>query len=76
MKKSRVPTVHCEYAKAGKSLPQLLEESFQQAALAAECFVKEGVEAAMCKYNTKKKKKPKQEPAAEEAAEGGEKTGE
>ena len=38
---------------------KLLEESFQQAALAAECFVKEGVEAAMCKYNTKKQKKAK-----------------
>ena len=36
---------------------KLLEESFQQAALAAECFVKEGVEAAMCRYNTKKQKK-------------------
>ncbi len=45
---------------------KLVEESFRQAALACECFVQEGVEAAMCKYNTKKKKKPKQESAAEE----------
>lgn len=40
---------------------KLLEESFQQAALAVECFVKEGVEAAMCKYNTKKQKKARPE---------------
>ena len=54
---------------------KLVEESFRQAAMACQCFVKEGVEAAMCKYNTKKKKKPKQEPV-EEAAQAGEKTGE
>ena len=47
---------------------KLLEESFQQAALAVECFVKEGVEAAMCKYNTKKQKKPKKEKVDSAAA--------
>ena len=47
---------------------QLVEESFRQAALACECFVKEGVEAAMCKYNTKKKKKPKNTEETAEAA--------
>ena len=40
---------------------ELLAESFQQAALAVECFVKEGPEAAMCKYNTKKQKKKKEQ---------------
>ena len=29
MKKCEAPVVHCEYAKAGKSLAQLLEESFR-----------------------------------------------
>ncbi len=49
---------------------KLLEESFQQAALAAECFVRDGVEAAMRQYNTKKQKKPKEPkgPATAETA--------
>ena len=29
MKKNSVPAVHCEYAKEGMALPQLLEESFR-----------------------------------------------
>ena len=29
MKKCEAPVVHCEYAKADKSLAQLLEESFR-----------------------------------------------
>ena len=49
---------------------KLVEESFRQAALACECFVKEGVETAMCKYNTKKKKKAKAGEAAPEADSG------
>ncbi|MBE5801654.1 MAG: aminoacyl-tRNA hydrolase [Clostridiales bacterium] len=40
---------------------QLMDEAFQQAALAVECFVREGVEAAMRTYNTKKQKKPKEQ---------------
>lgn len=53
---------------------QLAEDAFLHAAEGALCFVREGIESAMCKYNTKKQKKPK--PIEREATDNGKGDGE
>ncbi|MDD3336271.1 MAG: aminoacyl-tRNA hydrolase [Eubacteriales bacterium] len=38
---------------------QTASAAYEQAAEGALCFIREGIESAMCKYNTRKQKKPK-----------------
>ncbi len=57
-----------------ESEQEAVESSIKQAALAAKCFVEEGLQEAMSKYNTKKDKPPKHKrvPGTEPAAEASE----
>ncbi|MEG0996741.1 MAG: aminoacyl-tRNA hydrolase [Clostridia bacterium] len=48
---------------------QAAQAAYEQAAEAALEFIQNGIESAMCKYNTKKQKKPKPAENGEEGAE-------
>ncbi len=48
---------------------ELIEKAIEQAALAARCYITDGVQKAMADYNTRKEKPPKHKKPAPEAAE-------
>ena len=47
---------------------EAMDKAFELAADAVVDYIENGIESAMCKYNTKKPKKPKPEPKPEEGA--------
>ncbi len=47
----------------------LIDKAIEQAALAARCYITDGVQKAMADYNTRKEKPPKHKKPAAEAAE-------
>jgi hypothetical protein len=48
---------------------ELIDKAIEQAALAARCYITDGVQKAMADYNTRKEKPPKHKKPAAEAAE-------
>ena len=67
-KRGRIDMMHFVLGRFPEEEKPLVEDAIKNAALAAKCFIEEGIDAAMNKYNTKKEK-PKKEAEVPETQE-------